>query len=103
MQGLSWIFFILLAATLVAAYLAIRREWLRPTMIAALTAVGSILLMMLTSLGQGNSVIQAVVVGIVVGGLAAAVTIGVAWYFHLQEHKLHDDYAEDVYVEGEQQ
>lgn len=101
MQGLSWIFFILLAATLVAAYLSIRREWLRPSVTSGLAVVASILLMMLTSLGQGNSVIQAVVVGIVVGGLAAAVTIAVAWYFHMQEYSLHDDYADEVYEDGD--
>lgn len=103
MQGLGWLFFILLAATLVAAYLSIRREWLRPAMTGGLTVVASIILMMLTSLGQGNSVIQAVVVGIVVGGIAAAATIGVAWYFHMQEMGSQEDYPDEVYVEGEQQ
>ncbi len=98
MQGLGWIFFILLAVALVAAYLAIRREWWRPGYVAALTIPGAVILMTMTSLGQGNSALQAIVVGLVVGGLFGAVTIGVAWYFHMQEFGPDEPY-EDGEVE----
>ena len=85
MQGLAGIFFVLLAVVLVASYLSIRREWLRPGVTAGAAVLASIVLMVLISLGQGNSAIQAIVVGIVVGGLFSGVTVGIAWYFHSQE------------------
>lgn len=93
MQGMAWIFFILLALALLLAYLAIRREWFPPLWVALATVVASIVLMVLTSLGQGNSPIQAVVVGIVVGGMFSGATLGIAWYFH--SHELQQRYADE--------
>ena len=97
MQGFAWIFFVLLAATLVTTYLAIRREWFAPGLIAGGSVVVSIILMIMTAFGQGNSAIQAIVVGIVVGGLFSGATVAVAWYFHSQE--LQRYYAEEDYYE----
>lgn len=85
MQGAAWIFFVLLALTLLGAYLAIRREWFAPGVTAAVSVVISIVLMILISLGQGNSIIQAVVVGILVGGMFSGAVLGIAWYFHSSE------------------
>lgn len=95
MVGLAWIFFVLLALVLLATYLGIRREWFAPGLIAGASVVVSIVLMILTAFGQGNSAIQAIVVGIIVGGLFSGATIAIAWYFHSQE--LQQRYVEEDY------
>lgn len=97
MQGSAWIFFILLAVTLLVTYLAIRREWFPPGVIAGVSVVVSIVLMVMTAFGQGNSAIQAIVVGIVVGGLFSGATVAIAWYFHSQE--LQRRYAQEGYYD----
>ena len=105
--NLFWPTFFLLALLLVGTYLAIRREWFSPGLIAGVSIVGSIILMVLTSLGQGNSAIQAIVVGIVVGGIFSGVTVGTAWYFHSQEMQQHyveggeEVYPEESYAESD--
>jgi hypothetical protein len=100
MQGSALIFFALLAAVLLLTYLAIRREWFAPTATATASVIGSMLLMALVSLAQGNSVLQAVIVGIVVGALFSGATLGIAWYFHSAElrRRYPDDdlYSDDV-------
>lgn len=93
MQGMAWVFFILMAVTLAGMYLAIRREWFSPGVVAGVGVLVSIVLMVLTAFGQGNSAVQAIVVGIVVGGAFSALTVAVAWYFHSQE--LRQRYAAD--------
>jgi ABC-type Fe3+-siderophore transport system permease subunit len=85
MAGAAWIFFALLAVTLLLTYLAIRREWLAPGVTAVIGVIISMVLMILTSLGQGNSIIQAIVVGILVGGMFSGAVLGIAWYFHSNE------------------
>jgi len=85
MQGMAWLFFVLMALVLLFGYLAIRRQWFAPGMTSAVTVVLTIVLMVLTSLGQGNSIIQAVIVGIIVGGMFSGAILGVAWYFHSNE------------------
>jgi ABC-type Fe3+-siderophore transport system permease subunit len=85
MQGMAWLFFVLMALVLLFAYLAIRRQWFAPGITSAVAVVVTIVLMVLTSLGQGNSIIQAVIVGIVVGGMFSGATLGIAWYFHSSE------------------
>jgi ABC-type Fe3+-siderophore transport system permease subunit len=86
---MAWIFFVLMALVLLFAYLAIRRQWFPPGIIAGVAVVLTIVFMVLTSLGQGNSIIQAVIVGIIVGGMFSGATLGVAWYFHSNEHRQH--------------
>ncbi len=85
MQGVGFIFYILFAAVLVITYLAIRREWASPGMVAGAGMVGSIVAMTLVSLTQNNSIFQALVVGILVGGIFSGATLAVAWYFHSNE------------------
>jgi hypothetical protein len=85
MAGAAWIFFALLAITLLLTYLAIRREWLAPGVTAVISVIVSMILTVLVSLGQGNSIIQAVVVGILVGGMFSGAVLGIAWYFHSNE------------------
>ena len=85
MQGASWIFFIVFAGVLVITYLAIRREWASPVVVSAVSVLGSIIAMTLVSLAQGNSIIQAIIVGIVVGSVFSGATLAIAWYFHSNE------------------
>lgn len=89
MQGMAWLFFVLMALVLLFAYLAIRRQWFAPGITSAVTVVLTIILMALTSLGQGNSIIQAVIVGIIVGGMFSGATLAIAWYFHSGEMRQH--------------
>lgn len=89
MEGAAWIFFVLMALTLLFTYLGIRREWMSPSVIAVISVIVTIVLMILTSLGQGNSIIQAVVVGILIGGMFSGAVLGVAWYFHNNEMRQH--------------
>ncbi len=108
MQGDALIFFALFALVLVGMYLAIRREWAPPGLVAGVGMVGSIVTMVLTSLANDNSIIQALVAGILVGGLFTAATLAAAWYFHSNEmrarhpdHKQMQPTSDDVPEEGE--
>jgi uncharacterized membrane protein len=85
MQGLAWLFFVLFALILAVMYLAIRREWFAPGLTAGAGVVLSMITMMLMSLAQNNFPVQAVIVGILLGGLFSGATLAVAWYFHRSE------------------
>jgi hypothetical protein len=85
MQGGAWLFFLLFAAVIVGTYLSIRREWVAPNITAGVSVVLSIVMMILMSLAQSNPLYQAVIVGILVGGLFSGATLAVAWYFHGNE------------------
>ncbi len=94
MQGMAWVFFALFALALVGMYLGIRRSWAAPGVIAAAGVAASIILMTLTALAQNNLLIQAIIVGVLVGGLFSGATLAVAWYFHSSE--LRARYAADA-------
>ncbi len=94
MQGMAWVFFILFALTLAGMYLGIRRGWAAPGAVAAAGVAASIILMTLTALAQNNLLIQAIIVGVLVGGLFSGATLAVAWYFHSSE--LRARYAADA-------
>jgi CDP-diglyceride synthetase len=85
MQQQAWLFFVLFALILAGMYLSIRRQWLAPGLTAAAGVIASIVLMTLTSLGQGNMPVQAVIVGILLGGLFSGATLAIAWYFQRAE------------------
>lgn len=85
MQGFAGFLFILFAILLAGIYLSIRREWFKPGPTAAVGVVLSMVLMVMISLAQQNVVIQAIIVGVLVGGAFSIATIAAAWYFHSQE------------------
>jgi|FLYN01.1.fsa_nt_gi hypothetical protein len=85
MQGSAFIFFALFALVIAGMYLAIRRQWAAPGMVAGVGVLLSIIFMMLMSLSQGNAMLQALLVGILVGGLFSGATLAIAWYFHSNE------------------
>lgn len=88
MQGGAWLFFTLFAVVLILTYMSIRREWASPAVTAALSMMMSMTSMMLTALAQGNPVYQAVIVGLLVGGLFSGATLAVAWYFHTSARRV---------------
>lgn len=85
MQGLAWVFFVLFALVLAGTYLGIRRAWAAPGRIAGVGMLLSIVLMTLISLAQNNFAVQAIIVGILLGGLFCGATLAVAWFFQSQE------------------
>jgi len=99
MQGSALIFFALFALVLAGMYLGIRRSWASPGIVAGFGVLLSIIFMVLMSLAQGNSVVQAVLVGILVGGLFSGATLAVAWYFHSNEMRAR--YSQEQYQQNE--
>ena len=87
MSGQALIFFVLFALTLVGTYLGVRRGWAPTRAIAALGAVLSILTMVLFSLGQENTLLQALIVGVLLGGVFTAATVAVATFFRNAERQ----------------
>lgn len=85
MQGLAWVFFALFALALAGMYLGIRRTWASPGLVAGVGMVLSIVLMALISFAQANLPVQAIIVGILLGGLFGGATLAAAWYFQNQE------------------
>lgn len=81
----SIIFFAVFAIILVVSYLAIRREWLSTGIVAGLSLLGSIVMMLLVSLSQGNTMFQALVVSIGLGSIFSLATVAIALFFHTNE------------------
>jgi hypothetical protein len=94
MQGSALLLFVVFALVLAGMYISIRRAWFPPGVTATVGVVVSMIVMVLISLAQHNLPIQAVVVGILLGGIFSGVTLAAAWYFHSQELRTH-------YSEGE--
>ncbi len=94
MQGSALLLFVVFALVLAGMYISIRRAWFPPGVTAAVGVVVSMIIMVLVSLAQNNLPIQAVIVGVIVGGIFSGVTLAAAWYFHSQELRTR-------YVEGE--
>ncbi|HEX2906893.1 MAG TPA: hypothetical protein VHO69_08540 [Phototrophicaceae bacterium] len=85
MQGLAWVLFVLFALVLAGMYLGIRRNWAAPGLIAGVGVLLCIILMTFISLAQNNYTFQAIVVGILLGGLFSGATLAIAWYFQSNE------------------
>lgn len=85
------ILYLVFALVLVGSYLGIRRRWAPPAAIAAVCVVASFVVLMLISLSQGNSIYQALFVGLFVGGLFSGGILGMAWFFQNSEHRKPDE------------
>ena len=81
----GWLLYLLFIVIQFGMYLSIRREWIPPGLTAGLGIVTSVALMILISLSQGNTALQAVVVGILVGAVFSVAILAIAWYFHSSE------------------
>src|SRR5690606_23597396 len=71
----SLLFFALFGIILFVMYIAVRRRWASPLVIAAIGVVASIVVITLMSLSEGNHIYQALFVGLLVGGLFSAGTL----------------------------
>ena len=85
MQSSALLLFVVFALVLASMYLSIRRAWFSPGATAAVGVILSMIVMVLISLAQNNLPIQAVIVGVIIGGVFSGVTLAAAWYFHSQE------------------
>ena len=85
MQGSALLLFVIFALVLAGMYLSIRRGWFAPGATAAIGVILSMIIMVMISLAQNNLPIQAVIVGVILGGIFSGVTLAAAWYFHSQE------------------
>ena len=86
---MQWVIFVVFAALLAGIYLSIRRQWFAPGLTAGVGVILSMILMTLFSLAQNNVPVQAIIVGILVGGLFSGATLAAAWYFHSNEMRAH--------------
>ena len=89
MQPVALIFFLFFGLVLFAMYILIRRRIGSTSLVAAAGIVGSMISMTLFSLAQGNILLLAVVVGIVVGGAFSVGALLVASYFTSSETRRH--------------
>ncbi len=85
MEGSALLLFVIFALVLAGMYLSIRRGWFPPGVTATVGVVVSMIVMVMISLAQKNLPIQAVIVGILLGGIFSGITLAAAWYFHSQE------------------
>lgn len=95
MQGFALILFALFALLLAGIYLAIRRHWFAPGKTAAVGVITAMIVMTLVSFAQGNAPVQAIIVGVLVGGMFGGATLAGAWYFHSQELRAQTGSPED--------
>lgn len=87
MTPAALVFFLLFGVILVATYIGIRRRLLPPTAVATFGVVGSVGALILFSLAQGNHIVQAIIVGLLVGGLFSGGILAMAWYFETNAKK----------------
>ncbi len=80
----GFLFFGLFAVVQVGMYLAIRRGWLPIGIIAGGGVALSLILAMLMSVAQGNTLGHALLVGLLFGGVICGLTLVLAWYFQRQ-------------------
>jgi hypothetical protein len=90
MENLGAIFFLVLfGLTTILIYLSIRRGWLRTIPSAILGGILNSVWFMLYSLAKGNVLLQAVVVGLVLGLLFTALTVSIALFFRSNPPGVH--------------
>jgi hypothetical protein len=82
---MQWLIFVAFAFVLAGIYLSIRRQWFAPGLTSGVGVVLSMFMMTLFSLAQNNVPVQAIIVGILLGGLFSGATLAAAWYFHSNE------------------
>ncbi len=79
--------FLLFGLILLFTYVAIRRRWGSPILIAAFGILGSVIVMTLTGLAQNTTFYQALFTGLIVGGLFSIGILAMAWYFSTNERR----------------
>jgi len=84
MSLMGFFFFGLFAVVQVFMYIGIRRGWLPVGVTVGVGVALSLILPMLMSSAEGNTIGHALLVGLLLGGTICALTLGLAWYFHQQ-------------------
>ena len=87
MNPASLLLFVLFALLLFAMYIAIRRHWGPPIVVAALGVVSSIVVMTLNGLARRSPLNQALAAGLLVGGLFSIGVLAMATYFTTNEQR----------------
>jgi nitrate/nitrite transporter NarK len=85
MTPTALIFFVLFGLTIFVTYMAVRRSWAPTRIVTIAGAILSIITMVMFSLGQGNTIAQALVVGFLVGSIFAAAAVSIASFFRSSE------------------
>ena len=85
----AWLLFAVFGLVLFLMYVGIRRRWASPLLVAVVGVLGSIIIMTLTGLAQGNTIYQAIFAGFLVGGLFSIGTLAIASYFYNNERRQH--------------
>jgi hypothetical protein len=83
----AWLLFVVFGVILFVMYIAIRRRWGSPILSGGLGVIASIVVMTLLGLAQNDTMLQAVVAGLLVGGLFSGGTLAMAYYFHSNEQR----------------
>lgn len=93
MQAISLVFFALFALVIVGMYIALRRGMGKPSVIAAGGVFASITSMTLCLLsGTDVVLVNALLIGVLMGGGFAFTALAAAWYFGRQAmHTLHGE------------
>jgi hypothetical protein len=82
---MQWIFFLLFAGVILVTYLAVRRQWTSPALVAAVSVIGSMITMTLFIVSDSGSLLRGIVIGPLVGIVFTGATLAIAWYFHSNE------------------
>lgn len=86
MQGLSLLFFALFALVIIGMYIALRRSMGKPSVVAGGGVFASITAMTLCLLsGTDVVLVNALLIGVLMGGGFAFAALAAAWYFGRQE------------------
>jgi FlaA1/EpsC-like NDP-sugar epimerase len=83
----SLLLFVLFALVLFGMYVAIRRHWGPPLVVAALGVISSVVVMTLSGLARRSTLYQSVVAGLLVGGLFSIGVLAMAYYFSTNEQR----------------
>lgn len=81
MNPLALLFLFLFAIVIIASYMVIRRGLLRTRGVVVISFPASILLMVLFGFAQGNDWPQAITVGVLMGAIFSALSIGISSFF----------------------
>ena len=77
--------FIVFGLILLVMYIAIRRRFASPVVIASIGVFANIIIMTLVGLAQGNTIYQAIFAGLLIGGLFSGAVLAMAAYFQNNE------------------
>ncbi|MDX2162725.1 MAG: hypothetical protein SF162_15505 [bacterium] len=86
-NSLGLIFFALFALTLFGMYILVRRRIGSAVVVSALGVALSMVSFMLFTITQGNTLVWAILMGLVIGGLFSGTALLVARYFIISEER----------------